>query len=196
MKNNIKIVPLAILVFGWSSLNCAPLCACKINTKTVLTPKQEFNISSAVFTGKIIKIVPAKSLVTFQVSKFWKGSVAKTIELNYDSSSCGPNLQPQHEYLVYVRADSVETVLESSFASKDLKELGVGKIPTINDAQKSLQTNTKSSVNNPDNEVLSPNKKSSSSESSSLPIIVATITGSITSIVTYFMIKNRNKQSK
>jgi hypothetical protein len=88
-------------------------------------------------------------------------------------------------------------------AGSDLKVLGIGKVPSINNTPTptkfssaspiSTESTAKpSSSSNADHKTPLSRKQSTSSESSSLPTIIATITGSIASIVTYYMLKNRN----
>lgn len=112
------------------------------------SPKESLKKSSAVFAGKVVDIDMSKIMfssadpvkVTFEVSKIWKGFSYKTLVVTTARSeaSCGYSFKQGEEYIVYVRGE--ENNLKASLCSRtklfsnaqeDLKELGEGSLPTI-----------------------------------------------------------------
>ncbi|KGR90458.1 hypothetical protein CD30_11645 [Ureibacillus massiliensis 4400831 = CIP 108448 = CCUG 49529] len=115
------------------------------------SPTEELNMSTAVFSGKVIKIVdPNKDAeiqssadlleVQLKVKETWKG-VDETIVTLYtarESASCGFNFTLNEEYLVY--ANKSDGALHVNLCSRtapliaatsDLEELGAGEEPTV-----------------------------------------------------------------
>jgi hypothetical protein len=219
MKIYYRIIILAISMHCSLALDSKPLLATKCVYKKYSTLGEERSQSSAIFAGKVINEENDLGYVVFQVSKVWKGSPRKIIEISKDNN-CNPDIfKINNEYLVYavtgVDSDNekyLDNILGSrtrllAKAGSDLKVLGIGQVPSINNTPTptksssasptpTQQTIKPSSSSNTDAETpLSP-KQRSSSESSSLPIIIATITGSVTSIIAFYMLKNRNNKPK
>jgi hypothetical protein len=217
MKKHFRIMILAILIHCSLALDNKPLLATKCVYKKYSTLGEERSQSSAIFAGKVINEENDLGYVVFQVSKVWKGSPRKIIEISKDNN-CNPDIfKINNEYLVYavtgVDSDNekyLDNVLGSrtrllAKAESDLKVLGIGKVPSINNtptptksssASPIQQTIKPSSSSNTDAETPLSRKQPISSESSSLPIIIATITGSVTSIIAFYMLKNRNNKPK
>lgn len=123
-------------------------CSCSLP----LTPLEELEKSTAVFSGKVtdidfpigIKISSADPVkVTFEVSKTWKGPNSKTliVATARHGASCGYSFKQGEEYLVY--AYNEEDKLSASLCSRtellssaetDLQELGLGNTPTNSDS--------------------------------------------------------------
>jgi hypothetical protein len=209
MKKFYKIIILAILMHCSLALDSKPLLAMKCVSKS-LTFSEERGQASAIFAGKVVNEENKQGYVVFQVSKVWKGSPNKTIEIPTDS--CTPNIfKMNNEYLVYaetgIDSDGKKYLSNNlgsrtrliSKAGTDLQALGVGKTPSIEDTPKPTESSsasptvTKPSLGNDEIQVFS--KRSSSSQSSSLPIIAA-ITGAITSSIIFYMLKSRKSKTK
>jgi hypothetical protein len=109
-------------------------------------PKQSLAKSAAVFAGKVtaVKRDGFQVRVTFEISKTWKGTKGKTVEVTTASSgaACGYAFKKGSSYLVYCYAPKVEgkkaTMLSTNICSRtktlasakaDLKDLGPGKKP-------------------------------------------------------------------
>jgi hypothetical protein len=109
-------------------------------------PKQALKGSAAVFAGKVtaVKRDGLQVRVTIEVSKTWKGTKGKTVEVTTASSgaACGYGFKKGTSYLVYCYAagkkgakpmplsTNICTRTRTLAAAKDdLKELGPGKKP-------------------------------------------------------------------
>jgi len=109
-------------------------------------PKQALAKSAAVFAGKVtdVKRDGFQLRVTFEVSKAWKGTKGKTVEVTTatESAACGYGFKKGTSYLVYCYAPKAKgkkaTVLSTNICTRtktlasakgDLKELGPGKKP-------------------------------------------------------------------
>lgn len=104
---------------------------------------EERDNSNAVFQGTVESIQSSsttKNTVIFQVDKYWKGNVGKTITVQTEenSASCGYPFQEGKKYLVYTRNTidlrNFSTGLCSrtnllTKAEKDLSSLGQAQIP-------------------------------------------------------------------
>ncbi len=105
-----------------------------------ITPKQALESSSAVFSGKVLKIENKndhKSII-FQVNRWWKGYPEELIWLTtaVPPATWGYPLKEGKEYLVYTtnnervyEVNICSRTKELSKASEDLKELGEGRLP-------------------------------------------------------------------
>lgn len=133
--------------------------------------KEEFKQSSAVFSGKAIKIVDKnKSMfgqssadflaVVFEVDDSWKGIDQKQVVVYTErsSASCGFEFTLNNNYLVYayevdgqLRVSLCSRTSPLSEATKDLEELGKGETPT---KQASIDLQNDNSLYN--NWILSP----------------------------------------
>lgn len=127
------------------------------------TPTQELESSTAVFAGIAVNLdIPNKGqiqstgdpvIVTFQVSRVWKGPEHNplTVDTVRSEISCGYEFQTGQKYLVY--ALGTETNLHVSFcsrtqllsaASEDLKALGEGKALMTENAKERESNNLRS----------------------------------------------------
>jgi hypothetical protein len=214
MKKHFRIIILATLIHCSLALDNKPLLATKCAYNKYSTLSEE-----AIFAGKVINEKNDLGYVVFQVSKVWKGSPRKIIEIPEDND-CNPDIfKINNEYLVYavtgVDSDNEKYLYNVPGsrtrllvkAGSDLKVLGIGQVPSIDNTPTptksssasttpTQQTIKPSSSSNTDAETPLSRKQPSSSESSSLPIIIATITGSVTSIIAFYMLKNRNNKPK
>jgi hypothetical protein len=146
MKNNIKSIALATVIYFLLSFGSKPLFACKCACTDSLNLSQAISQSTAVFTGKVINrsenLIATEDVegdVTFKVAKIWKGSPAKNIVVHVRNGCCGSHeFIVNREYLVYADGSNNKlyesgcsrTILLND-ASKDLQILGVGKTPTL-----------------------------------------------------------------
>ncbi|WP_052124102.1 hypothetical protein [Ureibacillus manganicus] len=114
------------------------------------SPSEELNKSSAVFSGKVVKIVDNNKNVIFkssadpleihfQVIETWKGiSVSDVVvKTSRDSASCGYTFALNEEYLIYTNGEEgyyqvnlCSRTAPLANASTDLNELGQGAPPT------------------------------------------------------------------
>jgi hypothetical protein len=113
--------------------------------------EDEFEQSTAVFTGKVREIKEQKHLggrmtkkVLFDVTKTWKGVSESQVIIatGFGGGDCGYEFQNDEEYLVYASPstiygdkDDLTTIIcdrtnEVSAAQDDLIILGEGKVPT------------------------------------------------------------------
>lgn len=121
-------------------------------------PKESLEKASAVFTGKVVSIDVPKIMissadpvkVTFEVSKIWKGFDYKILVITTARSeaSCGYSFKQGEEYIVYTRGEENElntglcsrTKLIAN-AQEDIKELGEGRLPNIENSNLSNKFN-------------------------------------------------------
>ncbi len=107
-------------------------------------PKESLEASSAVFSGKVLKIEDAgefERAVTLEVKGIWKGVAGKTVTIRTASNGaiCGYSFVKGKSYLVYAReikrgeGEEAEKLLMTGLCSRttpleaaeeDLKELG------------------------------------------------------------------------
>jgi hypothetical protein len=222
MNKYYKIVILAILINFSLAINSKPLLALKCDGENLTFSKQR-KMATAIFTGKVIKIVDngytplgyESSDVIFQVAKVWKGSPRKTIKLIIDDCSSSSLFKVNDEYLVYTSGD--EKYLNSASnsrsrllanAGEDLRALGTGKTPSIDDSPEptksssasptTTRTTTKPSMSsNIDNKAsTSSRNQSSSSQSSSLPMIAAIAAAITASITSFYLLRKHNSKPK
>ena len=132
------LVVFAALMFGTNNIFA---CSC-LPAKSAA---QELEQSTAVFSGKVIKIKRHKQAgnifnsveVIFSVQKAWKGVKKKTVSVftSSNSAACGFNFKEKQTYLVYA-SGQVEGNLSTTICSRtkslkdareDLRELGAVK---------------------------------------------------------------------
>ena len=100
----------------------------------------ELEQSAAVFSGELVSIDGESPVIlTFKVSRVWKGAVAETLVLTTSSlgeGDCGYPFEAERAYLVYADAghDLLEVYLCSGtqpleYAQRHLDILGEGQIP-------------------------------------------------------------------
>lgn len=138
-----KTLIFLLILFASLMFSPDPILACScLPTKSVA---QELKQSTAVFTGKVIRIkrhkqsenIFASVEVTFRVEKAWKGLKRKTITVftSSNSAACGYGFRENQIYLVYANGND-EGKLSTGICSRtkmvkdareDLKELGKGK---------------------------------------------------------------------
>lgn len=102
--------------------------------------KSEIANSKAIFSGKVINIEKDGDvkIITFQASRFWKGSVKRITKLYIlENMRYGIFYEAGKSYLVFSSQDSKGRLSDRKcsrsksleFASDDLKQLGRGKRP-------------------------------------------------------------------
>lgn len=96
--------------------------------------------SKTIFVGKVLSIKAEGDykILTFQVEKYWKNPVRKTVEVkHYETYNYEVWLQVGGRYLVYAKGDEDGTLFDGRCsltkkyvaAKSDLKKLGKGKLP-------------------------------------------------------------------
>jgi hypothetical protein len=212
MKKYYQTIIIAILIYCSLALDRKPLFAMKCVAKS-LPFDEERSQASAIFTGKVINEENKLGYVVFQVYKVWKGSPSKTIEIPADD--CTPNIfKMNNEYLVYaeIGVDSDgKKYLRNNLGSRtrliakagaDLDMLGVGKALSMNDTLKQTESSsanpisTKPSLSNNTNDKVLPSSKESISSQSSFLFMIASMTGGITSVIVFYMLKSSNSKTK
>lgn len=135
------VVVAVAAVFLVAKPSCVFACSCLAPG----SPAEELAKSQAVFAGKVVERTPNvvdganPVMVTFEVSQAWKGAPNKTVRVTTpgSSASCGVDLTPGQEYLVYAGSDEAgglqvtlcsRTNLLSS-AADDVAALGAGQAP-------------------------------------------------------------------
>jgi hypothetical protein len=138
MRRLIVLPALLLLAIGAVG-GAAWACRCKPPPP----PKEALKNAAAVFAGKVsAKKAGGEVVVTFDVSKAWKGVDAKTITVRTprDSAACGFTFEMEKSYLIYAHRDSegAEAKLSTNICTRtkllseakdDLIELGEGKVP-------------------------------------------------------------------
>ena len=149
INNKSKYIVLLFIITFFPFLNFITVTSYACSCDGPNTVKEELELSSTVFSGKVIKIVDEntnKSIqssadpisVHFEVNEYWKGLNQSTIPVYTvrNTESCGYEFDLNKEYLVYayesngafqVNSCSKTTLL--SLAEKDLSELGKGEKP-------------------------------------------------------------------
>lgn len=109
-------------------------------------PKKALEKSAAVFAGKVTAVKRQGRLlrVTFAISKTWKGTKGKTVDVTTatNSAACGYGFKKGTSYLVYCYAPGKNAKQPAPLATNictrtktlasakgDLKEIGPGKKP-------------------------------------------------------------------
>lgn len=132
---------LILFVFLMFGSNTILACSC-LPAKSAA---QELKQSTAVFSGKVVKIKRHKQAdnifasveVVFSIQKVWKGVKKKTVSVftSSNSAACGYSFRENQTYLVYANGND-EGKLSTSICSRtkrlkdareDLKELGAVK---------------------------------------------------------------------
>ncbi|RHW37585.1 hypothetical protein D1B33_08640 [Lysinibacillus yapensis] len=148
MKNHIHmIICIFISILFLSSFpSNTSACSCAQSP----TAEEEFDRSSAVFSGKVIKMEDKRSLngsasktARFEVNNVWKGPSQTQIEIStgLGGGDCGIDFKEGFEYLVYAKESTMygEKTLVSvicdrtnqlSSSQEDLGMLGVGYPPS------------------------------------------------------------------
>ncbi|MET1032423.1 hypothetical protein [Domibacillus tundrae] len=111
--------------------------------------KEEFSLSKAVFSGKVIEVEEKKSItglltksVLFEINETWKGAAQSQVEITTGNGGgdCGYEFKGGQEYLVYANDSDMfgsneltaiicSRTTEISAAQEDLAILGEGQIP-------------------------------------------------------------------
>jgi hypothetical protein len=161
MNINKIIITLVVLTCSFLLFNNTPVVACSCeNVPLAPGEKSIIKPSSNIFAGKAINVVmhgkggnivsfstgmePVERDTTFQVSKVWKGSAFKTFVVHNVSGCClsGSEFELNREYIVYASESNNQLNEDRSVpingASKDLQELGVGKIPVTENPSRSI----------------------------------------------------------
>lgn len=105
-------------------------------------PKKALEQSTAVFSGKVVKInrVGDHNHVTFAVDQSWKGAAEKnlTVVTHVHGATCGYGFELEKKYIVYCYGAKDEKLLRTGLctrtatlanAKQDLKDLGAGRKP-------------------------------------------------------------------
>lgn len=96
--------------------------------------------SKSIFVGKVLSLRKEgdEKILKFQVEKYWKSKVQKTVEVRYyETLNYEVWLKVGKRYLVYTKGNDDGTLSDGrcsmtknySEAKSDLKKLGKGKIP-------------------------------------------------------------------
>ena len=116
--------------------NTAYACRCKISDN----PLRELEKSSAVFSGKVVKVADDGNrnlVVEFIVHRIWKGRRTRSITVRTprDGATCGFRFIEGGNYLVYATGEvelwtnSCTRTRDIRSATEDLKVLGKGEKP-------------------------------------------------------------------
>lgn len=131
-----------LLVSFFLTLHTQPAaaCTCAINP----SPLEEFNLSTAVFTGRVVSTDlllglgtsnPYPVKVVLEVDTIWKGPKSNRIAIHtaIDEGGCGFDFNVGWSYLVYARGEASFLEVNSctrttmlSYAREDLEVLGEG----------------------------------------------------------------------
>lgn len=137
MKRFILLVALTIFGIASTHINAAES---ELMAKCMVPSfKASYQNSKTIFVGKVLSIRKENDykILTFQVDKYWKSSVKKTVEVkHYEAYNYKVWLQTGGKYLVYAYGDENGNLFDGkcsftkkySDAKSDLKKLGKGKL--------------------------------------------------------------------
>ncbi len=112
-----------------------------VNSKCfVRSFKTNYRQSKAVFVGEVVNDEKNGDIRTFKfnVEKYWKGANTKNVEVNaYETRRYQAGFKKGEKYLIYAGVDEngklqigrCSRSVEAANATKDLEQLGKGKIP-------------------------------------------------------------------